>query len=324
MRSDGNILPLPVMAVQKRILCGCEMAVVIVRPSEFPPVRYNGRIWIRVGSRRATASSEDERRLNEKRRARDLPFDLRPIRESTLDDFDLNLFERTYLPSAVASDVLQLNDRSINQQLRSLRFTAADGTETPTVVGLLGIGKSPADFIPGAYIQFLRIDGGNLTDPIADQKECHGPLPELLRRLDELLSANIHIATDIISGPIEKQYPDYPLAALQQYVRNAVMHRNYETSNAPAQIHWFANRIEIQNPGGPYGRVTRQNFGQPGITDYRNPSVAEVMKNLGFVQRFGVGLAIAARELANNGNPAPQFKVEDTNVLVAVSARPKP
>jgi len=324
MRSDGNILPIPTLTVQKRNLRGWEMAVIAVQPSDFPPVRYNGRVWIRVGSRRATASAEEERRLSEKRRAKDLPFDLRPILESSLDDFDLDLFERTYLPSAVAHDVLQLNERSTRQQLASLRFTTADGSETPTVVGLLGIGKSPADYIPGAYVQFLRIDGDNLSDPIADQKEIHGPLPDMLRRLDELLSANIHIATDIVTGPLERQYPDYPLTALQQYVRNAVMHRNFETSNAPVQIHWFSKRIEIQNAGGPFGRVTRHNFGQPGITDYRNPNVAEVMKNLGFVQRFGAGLAIAQRALLDNGNPAPRFNVEDTNTLVVVFARSRP
>ncbi len=60
MRSDGNILPLPAMTVQKRIVGGCELAVVEVEPSRFPPVKYNGRIWIRVGPRRATANEQEE------------------------------------------------------------------------------------------------------------------------------------------------------------------------------------------------------------------------------------------------------------------------
>ena len=59
---------------------------------------------------------------------------------------------------------------------------------------------------------------------------------------------------------------------------------------------WFWDRIEIQNPGGPYGQVTRANFGMPGITDYRNPHIAEAMKNLGYVQRFGVGISLARKE----------------------------
>jgi ATP-dependent DNA helicase RecG len=321
MRSDGNILPIPSLTVQKRNLRNCEMAVVIVHPSDFPPVRFNGRVCIRVGPRRATASVAEERQLSEKRRARDLPFDLRPMGQANLGDFDLDLFRRTYLQAAVDADVLVQNERSVEQQLASVRFVSSDRNPVPTVVGLLAIGKSPADYIPGAYVQFLRVEGESLADPIADQKECHGPLPDVLRQLDEILRANIHITTDIESESLERQTPDYPLTALQQYVRNAVMHRDYDTSHAPIRLTWFSNRMEIQNPGGPFGQVTTQNFGQPGITDYRNPNIAEVMKTLGFVQRFGVGLQIARRALALNGNPAPSFDIQDNHVLVTVMAR---
>ena len=80
MRSDGNILPLPAMTVQKRTLRGCELAVIVVEPSLSPPVRFDGRIWIRVGPRRATASEEEERRLIERRRAITSPWDCSPCR----------------------------------------------------------------------------------------------------------------------------------------------------------------------------------------------------------------------------------------------------
>jgi ATP-dependent DNA helicase RecG len=322
MRSDGNILPIPMITVQKKILRGCHLAVVTVHPSDFPPVRYNGRIWIRVGPRRATATIEEERRLAEKRRARDLPFDLQPVTSASVHDLDLDLFNRTYLPSAVAAEVLRGNDRSQEQQLTTLRFITATAPVVPTVVGLLAIGKSPSDYIPGAYLQFLRIEGANLTDPIADQKEVQGPLPELLRQLDEILNANIHVLTDIRSASTELRHPDYPLDALQQLARNAVMHRDYATSNAPVRLTWFNDRIEIQNPGGPYGQVTVENFGNPGITDYRNPAIAEVMRNLGFVQRFGVGIQIARKSLADNGNREPKFNVHENHVLVIVWRRP--
>jgi ATP-dependent DNA helicase RecG len=322
MRSDGNILPLPSMTVQKRTIAGCEMAVVIVEPSLYPPMQFKGRIWIRVGPRRAIASAQEERRLNERRRANDLPSDLRSITSASLGDLDLDLFERTYLPAAFPAELLEQNERTIEQRLTTLRFLSADDPPSPTVSGLLAIGKSPADHVPGAYVQFLRIDGTELSEPIADQKDCHGPLPELLPMLDDIVSAHIRIATDITSTSTETRRPDYPVAALQQLVRNAIMHRDYATSNAPTRVTWFADRIEIQNPGGPYGQVTAENFGQPGITDYRNPNVAEAMKTLGFVQRFGVGIATARRQLSDNGNPPPEFQVQPNHVLAIVRRRP--
>lgn len=317
IRSDGNILPLPAMTVQKRMISGCEVAVIEVQPSRFPPVKYNGRIWIRVGPRRATANEQEEQMLIERRRSSNLPWDLQPIEPATIDDLDVDLFRREYLPSAVAPDVLDRNQRSIEHQLASLRLVSAN-EHRPTVAGLLAVGKSPADFLPGAYLQFLRIDGHELTDPIADQKTLHGPLVELIPSLDTLLSANIHVATDVTSGSRETRRPDYPLAALQQLTRNAVMHRNYESSNAPIRVTWFTDRIEIQNPGGPFGQVTVESFGRPGVTDYRNPTVAEVMRNLDFVQRFGVGISLARKELSDNGNPELELAPETNHVLVIV------
>jgi ATP-dependent DNA helicase RecG len=322
IRSDGNILPFPSIIVQKRIISGCELAVVIVEPSDAPPVRFNGRVWVRVGLRRATATAEEERRLAEKRRAKDLPFDLRPLVSAILDDLDLDLFRRVYLPSSLAVEILEENQRSVEQQLTSTRFATVEVPPKPTILGVLVVGKDPRQFVPGAYVQFLRLDGTELTDPIKDQKEIGGSLSDLLRILDETLQVNISVATDITAQPIELRQPDYPIVALQQLARNAVMHRTYEGTNAPVRITWFNDRIEIQNPGGPFGQVNRQNFGQPGVTDYRNPHLAEAMKNLGYVQRFGFGIQLARQQLEKNGNPPPEFVVEDAHLLVMVRRRP--
>jgi ATP-dependent DNA helicase RecG len=116
---------------------------------------------------------------------------------------------------------------------------------------------------------------------------------------------------------LEKRTSNYPLAALQQLARNAVMHRTYEATHAPVRITWFGDRVEILSPGGPFGLVTAENFGLPGIVDYRNRSLAEAMRVLGFVQRFGVGLAIARQYLTDNGNP-PMELVPAANHVLAI------
>ena len=322
LRSNGNILPFPMMRVQKKLLRGCEVAVIIVDPSDDTPVRYDGRTWIRVGPSVRVATAEEERHLAEKRRARDIPFDIRSLPSATLDDVDEELFRRVYLPSSIAEDILEQNHRSLQQQLVGLRFASAGTPTNPTILGILVIGKEPRSIIPGDYIQFLRIDGISLIDPIKNQEEIYGPLPDLLRDLDRLFQANISIATDITSQPTEIQKPDYPIVALQQLARNAIMHRTYEWTNAPVRITWFADRVEIQNPGEPYGQVNRENFGTPGITDYRNPHLAEAMKNLGYVQRFGIGISLARRALEENGNPPLEFRVGESNVLTALRKRP--
>jgi ATP-dependent DNA helicase RecG len=105
-------------------------------------------------------------------------------------------------------------------------------------------------------------------------------------------------------------------------VRNAVIHRTYEGTAAPVRLTWFSDRVEITSPGGPYGAVTLESFGEEGLTDYRNPTLGEAAKALGFIQRFGSGIPRARKALAENGNPAPEFRVEPTYVHVTVRSVP--
>lgn len=315
LHSGGTILPQPSLIIEKRTLQGNDVGVVIVEPSLYPPVQANGRVWVRVGPSTRLATREDEIRLSERRRSADLPFDTTPVRGLTVDDLDIRYFEQEYLPAAVATEILDANDRSTEHQLSSLRFLSID--EIPTYGAVILFGKESRNSVPGAYVQFLRIDGTQITDPIRTQLELTGPLHDILNQIDELLKINISVATDLTTSPLEIRQPDYPIVALQQLVRNAVMHRSYDGTNAPVRINWFNDRIEISNPGGLYGQVNESNFGQ-GATDYRNPLLAETMKVLGYVQRFGMGIPIAKEELEKNGNSIPEFEFNPENVLVTL------
>ena len=318
IHGEGDILPLPSLTVQKRRLNGCEVAVVTVEPSADPPVRYRGRVWVRVGPSVREGSVEDERLLSERRRAADLSFDSRPANGIQLEDLDMDFLCDHYLPAAVAAEVLDRNRRTTEQQLRSLRLVQ---TDRPTWGALLAFGRDPQGRLPGACVQFLRIDGTEITDPIRSQKQLTGRLDDVVRRLDELLDLNVSVRTEVVGAPRERRQPDYPVDALRQLAYNAVMHRSYEGTNTPVRVYWYADRVEIASPGGLYGRMTRENFGK-GDTDYRNPLLAEIMHHLGFAQRFGLGVPLARRLLAANGNPEPEFHFEPARVVVIVRTVP--
>lgn len=322
MRDDGNILPMPSLDVQKRCLKESDMIVVIVQPSDAPPVKFKGQTWIRSGPRRGIANQDDERRLSEKRRHHDLPADIRPVTSAQINVLDELLFRRTYLPVAVSPEVLEQNQRTLEHQLVAAKFAHPEPPCHPTSLGILAVGKSPTDWFPGAYVQFLRIDGTELGDPVKDSREVSGPIPDLMAELEDIIKANNQTSVDFTSETTESRHPTYPMVALQQIVRNAVLHRSYENTHAPVRFYWFDDRVEVQNPGGPYGQVTKQNFGQPGASDYRNPNLAAVMKELGYVQRFGVGIAMTRREMEKNGNPPPEFQVEDACVGVTLRRHP--
>ncbi len=318
MKTDGNIVPPPTLTVAKHTLRGADMAVVTVWPVDSPPARYKGRIWVRVGPRRGIASAQDERILNEKRRYGDRPWDVYPVPSAVPADLDRRRFEDEYLPAAVAPDVLAANERSYEQRLAVTKMVLSADELTPTVLGILVLSNRTRDFIPGAYIQFLRVEGRELADPIADEQLIDGPVSEVLRRIDEKLAAHNRTAVDLTSSTREIRSSTYPMPALQQIVRNAVLHRSYEATNAPVRVTWYDDRIEITSPGGPFGAVNADNFGQPDLSDYRNPNLAEALRVLGFAQRFGVGIATARRALEMNGNPPLEFDVNQSTVGVTL------
>lgn len=316
-RSNGNITPFPVMHVRKHALDGCMMAVVEVEPSDNPPMKYQGRVCIRVGPRRGFATPEEERRLTEKRRWGNLPFDQQPVTGTSVDDLDLMRFHEEFLPAIVPADVLAENGRETRDQLRAMRMLAPDGRAT--AAGLLICGKDPRAWLPGAYVQYVRYPSDTIGDVVQDHKEISGPLADLLRRIDELIAANIEVRANL-AGRVQQDESTYPVIALQELARNAVIHRTYEGTASPVRLTWFSDRIEITSPGGPYGTVTQQSFGADGVTDYRNPTLGEAAKAMGFIQRFGSGIPRARAALAANGNPPLEFRVEPTYVHVTIRA----
>lgn len=322
IKTDGRILPPPTLTVESRSLRGVSVAVVTVKPSDSPPVRYDGRVWVRVGPRRALASAQDERVLSEKRRFNDRAFDARPLYDAGLGDLNRVQFEGDFLPQAFAPDILDANGRSYEARLASLGFVSSVDEPLPTLTGILVLGKSPRTFVPGAYIQFLRINGTAWGDPVIDERDIDGSLDQMLRALDEKIRAHLAVSVNFTTGSSQEvREAAYPISAIQQVARNAVMHRNYEGSNAPIRVYWFNDRIEVHSPGGPYGMVNAENFGRPGVTDYRNPHLASALRTMGFVQRFGFGLAETKRSMESNGNPPPEFIIEQSVILVTLRAR---
>jgi ATP-dependent DNA helicase RecG len=313
-RSNGNIMPLPAMTVQKHTFPEGDVAVVEVMPSDLPPVRYKGTVWLRVGPSRRIANEQEERILTERRAATQKTFDVRPCRGCRLDDLVLDLFIVTYRPAAIAREIIEENNRDLREQMASLRFYDL-GADCPTNAGVLLFAKDPLRWIPGAYVQFVRWNGVTLADEPIDEKRISGDLLTVLRDLDSLIPLLVQERSESETTLRERMIVDYPIIAIRELLMNAVMHRNYE-SNAPVRFYWFEGRVEIQNPGGLYGMASPDNF--PRQTDYRNPVLSEAMAVLGYVNTYGRGVLRAQEALKKNGNPPATFIFEPTHFLATI------
>lgn len=310
---SGQIMPLPAVVVQKVSMGEGDIIVVEVQPSDMPPVRYDGRVWIRRGPRKAKANEQEERILTEKRLHHARSFDLRPCLGCGRDEVVMDLFQLTYRNAAIAPEILEENDRDMLLQMASLGLWSSNES-CATNAGAILFAQDPLTWFPGAVIQYVRYEGDDLASEVQDERRFVGDLISVLREIDNFVNTMFSSQPVPTSALKETNRTPYPMQAIRELLMNAVMHRDY-ASNSQIRFYRFSDRIEIQSPGGLYGSVTAESF--PDQNDYRNPKIAEAMKNLGYVNQFGRGIALAQRFLGENENPPAEFDISQSTFFLA-------
>lgn len=307
IRSDGNILPIPMMTCERYELEGGDILVVEVQPSFSTPVRYRGRTFIRIGPRRDIATIDEERILTEKRMSNMATFDASPCYNATIDDVYIDIIKNEYIPKAVSSEELVNDDRTIEQQMAALGLYDVENN-CPTNACIVLFGKNPKQFLYGAYLQYVRFNGFDKGAEIDNEKPFCYCLAKMMPQLEAFIDFGVMKTRPVaISTLREKNQSNYPADALRELILNACMHRDYQ-SNMPTRFYQFSNRIEIMNPGGLYGKARPENF--PEVNDYRNPIIAQALKILGYVNMFNRGISRVKNMMVENGGKEPIFNVD--------------
>ena len=105
--------------------------------------------------------------------------------------------------------------------------------------------------------------------------------------------------------------PEYPVVAVRELILNALVHRDYSTHTdyTPVTIRMFSNRIEIENPGGLYGRMTLDKLGKVAA-DTRNPFLANALEVIDVTENRYSGIPTVYSAMKNAGLPEPKFENE--------------
>jgi ATP-dependent DNA helicase RecG len=233
---DGNIVPTIAPEMYPVQIDTKEVLVIEVKKSGRRPHRSNNICYIRIGSSNKKATPDEEFELV--RRSGRIPFDLAPIRESSLEDLDFGKFEQEYLPKRISSDVLALNGRSSIDWLENLKFVYREaGKYVPTVSAILLFGKQPQNFITHSSVDFLRFEGEDPSFPILDRKEITGNLDQIIKTGVELVEQYMVKGYRFSEkSPVRTDIYEYPLRAIREAIANAVVHRDYEDSRAQVSI----------------------------------------------------------------------------------------
>lgn len=316
IRSDGNILPLPMMSVERFEFPEGDILVAEVLPSLLPPVRYRGRTFVRIGPRRDIASEAEERILLERRTSYMATFDAMPCLGASIKDIDTEYIKNDYLPQVVDPDLLATDKRDLKEQLSAIHLYDLEH-DCPTNAAIILFGKNPQYYMHGCYVQYVHFAGINNGGKILNEKQIKGCLCRMLPQLESFVRDAVVTSRPVPIGMLREQTVfNYPELALRELLMNACMHRDYQ-SNMPIRLYQYDDRIEILNAGGLYGEARPENF--PTVNDYRNPIIAEAMRGLKYVNMFNRGIERVKTMFKENGNPEPTFKVDKITAFEVVA-----
>ena len=245
--------------------------------------------------------------------------DIRPVPRATVASLDNNALDQ-YIGKLKEG---KKNFRLLRtEQIYELMGITRNGAVTMSAVMLFC--PYPQAYFPQLCITAVAVPGteigeeGPSGERFSDNIRIEGSIPEMLAEAIDFVSRNTRRKT-IIDAQTGKRAdrPEYPTVAIREAVLNALVHRDYSihTEGMPIQLQIFTDRIEIQNPGGIYGRIRIDQLGkvQP---DTRNPVLASALETMGITENRYSGIPTIRRALKEYGLEAPEFKIERNNFVV--------
>ena len=243
-------------------------------------------------------------------------FDEDPVKDAVFDDLDRPKLEEYIARLKKTRPQATFLNQSFEQVLTQLRIVKnIDGISSPTLAGLLMFGKYPQSFEPQLVITFLQYYGTTETEKtprgerFLDNRKFEGAVPEMVEGAVNHIMASIR-KSSLIEGLYRRDIPEYPEEAVREAVLNAIAHRDYShfVRGSYVQIRLFADRLEIQSPGGLYGSVTEETIDEEQST--RNRILMRLMEDLHLVENRGSGIKtmIEAMRKANLEPPRLQDK----------------
>ena len=239
--------------------------------------------------------------------------ELRTIDDAELSEIDTN---------SMTKYLIMLKDKKpnlsalSNEKIKSLQGFVKNGK--PTLAGIMLFSEYPQAFYPQLCVTAVSVPGteismvGSVGERFLDNRRIDGTITQMLDQTLFFIRQNTRVKTIIDPNTgTRNDKPDYPVIAVRELLLNALIHRDYSihTDSAPITVRIFYDRIEIENPGGLYGRMTLDQLGKVSA-DTRNPFLANALEVMEITENRFSGIPTVIAAMREAGLPAPKFESE--------------
>lgn len=301
------------------------VAVVPECPAAHKPVYYRGKgliggSYLRVGNSNHVLSDAEVRAILRTTDRDDT--DGLPVSGAARSDLSADMIDAYRRTLAERKPESELHGLADDELLIAVRAVASsDGRLVPTLAGLLFFAPDPQQWLPGTFISFVQFAGtevahANQAAPVyMDNIRIAGPVPQMIEEARRAILARIRKRA-LLEGFTRREIPEYPDWAYREAVVNAVAHRDYAISGAHIQIRIFADRLEVQSPGGLFGTVSEASIEYEQST--RNHAVVRLLEDHGLVEQRGIGIDRMVKEMLSAGLERPVFRDSLTSFQVVL------
>ncbi len=266
--------------------------------------------YIRKQSSTVRAGAADERELLSL--AATVPFDDRYNQRASIDDLSLKLIEE-FLVEVGSS----LGDQAAGVTMESLgrRMNIVGGPPEsvfPKNIGLMFFNDHPGSFFPATQIDVVWFPDGPGGDRF-EEKVFEGPLSKVIRSALEYIQRG-YLKEIVVKHPRRAEadrFWNYPYAAVEEAVVNAVYHRSYEIRE-PVEVRITPEELSVLSYPGPDGSVVIEDLrvGRAVSRRYRNRRIGEFLKELNLAEGRSTGIPKILKAMSENGSPAPVFEMD--------------
>lgn len=250
----------------------------------------------------------------------DIPFDDRPNLAAEVSDLNRELM-RDHLQKIGSSLYEQSENMSTLELAQNLQLVSGPTEHLkPLNVGLLMFNEKPERFF-----RYARIDVVDIPDPTGRnmmERVFTGPIQRQLR--EALAFIRNYVLQEIIIKDSQREEADrfwnYPYAAVEEILANAVYHRSYQIRE-PITVRVTPTGMEITSFPGFDRSISQQDIEQQHIRarTYRNRRIGDFLKELRLIEGRNTGFPTAIRALQANGSGALRFDMDENRSYLSVT-----